>query len=124
MANFFDGYQDLGGGGKFISSAEKQVLIENGVPFQITGVVDDPLNEYGPRFVTFCLIPDPETGETEERKVGFPTGSGVGGRDSMLAQMKEYLEGEDPEPIYVKLDKPGKAILIVPAESPVKAKAK
>lgn len=118
---FFDNYQDLGGGGTFLKSADKQVLIENGIPFQITGVAEDPLNEYGPRFVAFCVIPNPETGEEEEKKIGFPTGSGVAGRDSMLAQMKAYLESEEEaEPIFVKLDKPGKAILILPAEAPVK----
>lgn len=122
MSGFFDSYQDLGGGGTFLKSAEKQVLIENGIGFQILSIVEDPLNEYGPRFVAFCEIPNPENGEIEEKKVGFPTGSGVGGRDAMLAQMKEYLAGKDAEPVWVKLDKPGKAILIVPAEAPAKGK--
>lgn len=112
---FFDNYQDIGGGGTFLKAPEKQFLIENGVPFTITSVVEDPLNEYGPRYVAFCLIPNAETGEDEEKKIGFPTGSGVSGRDNMLAQMAEYLKQDDAEPVKVKLDKPGKAILIVPA---------
>lgn len=115
---FFDQYKGKEGGGSFLSSPSKQFLIENGVPFQITGVAEDPENEFGPRYVAFCLIPDEVDGELQERKVGFPTGTGVSGRDDMLAQMKVYLEDEDGEPIWVKLEKPGKAILIVPAEDP------
>lgn len=121
---FFDNYQDLGGGGSWLKSAEKQVLIENGISFEITKVVRDDENEFGPRWVAFCTIPDEDTGEDTECKIGFPINSGVDGRDTMLGQMSEYLNGDNPEPVIVKLDKPGKAILIVPADPPAKPKAK
>lgn len=114
-SSFFENYKDIGGGGKFLKSDEKQFLIENGVAFEITGVAHDPDNEFGPRYIAFCNIPNPETGEVEERKVGFPTGSGVDSRDAMLRAMKEYLEGDEASPVQVKLEKPGRAIIIASA---------
>lgn len=109
--SFFDNYTDLGGGGMYLKSDEKQFLIENGVAFDIVGITHDPDNSYGPRYVAFCKIPDPGTGEPEEKKIGFPTGSGVDSRDSMLKAMADYL-GDGGEPVSVKLTKPGRAILI------------
>lgn len=120
---FFDGYKDLGGGGVFANPLFKQELIETGKTFQIVGVTHDPENIYGERFVAFCIIPNDE-GEDEEVKIGFPVGSGVGGRDAMLKAMSEYLAGDDPEPIFVKLEKPNKAILITPSEAPAEGKGK
>lgn len=114
---FFDNYTDLGGGGRFLSQADKQVLIENGVPFKITAVQFDEHNEHGPRFIAFALVPDVETGEDEERKIGFPVGSGVQSRDSMLEAMKDYFTEEDSEPVTVKMEKPGRAIFLVNAEA-------
>lgn len=114
---FFDNYKDLGGGGRFLSAADKQVLIENGVPFKITGLQFDEHNEHGPRFIAFVLVPDVESGEEEERKIGFPVGSGVGSRDSMLEAMKEYFDGKDSEPVVVKMEKPGRAIFLINAEA-------
>lgn len=110
---FFDDYQDLGGGGKFLSKDEKDFLIENGIAFEITAVGYDPDNQYGPRYVAFCNVPHPEEeGEIEEKKISFPTETGVDSRDAMLKAMKDYLTGEDAEPVKVKLEKPGRAILI------------
>jgi len=111
---FFDTYQDLGGGGSFLKSEDKTFLIQNGIPFQIVKVIHDPENEYGPRFICHCLVPDPDTGEDEERKLGMPIGSGVTTRDDMLRKMKEYLD-DGGDPVAVKLEKPGKAILLVAA---------
>ena len=112
---FFDTYVDKGAGGRFLSAADKQVLIENGIPFKITGLTWDPDNEHGARFIAYCSIPDADTGEEESRKIGFPVGSGVDSRDDMLRAMKEYLDGEGSEPVSVKLEKPGRAIFLVAA---------
>lgn len=120
---FFDGYQDLGGGGQWADAPFKKTLIDNGITFQIVGVTHDPENVYGPRFVAFTIVPDFETGEDTEVKIGFPIGSGVGGRDAMLTAMKDYLEKDDAEPVYVKLEQPNKAILITPADAPAAVKA-
>jgi hypothetical protein len=112
--SFFDEYVDIGGG-SWVKGPEKQVLMDNGIPFQVTAVVDDDTNSYegqaSPRFVVVALIPDPETGSEEERKIGFPKGT-VESRDRMLSQMAEYLEREDADAVIVKLEKVGRSILL------------
>lgn len=97
-----------------MKSEEKQRLIENGVPFLITGLAMDEENQYGPRYVAFCKVPN-EEGGIEDRKISFPTGSGADSRDAMLRAMDEYLQ-KGGDPVKVCLDKPGRAILIRPAE--------
>lgn len=120
---FFDGYKDIGGGGKYITADQKQFLIENGVSFEITKLVMDPENQYGPRYVAFIVVPDEETGELVEAKLGFPVGSGADSRDAMLKAMEVYLDedDEDKDKVYVQLSKPGRAILLQPAEAPAPA---
>lgn len=112
-SKFFDSYKDIGTGGAFVSGTEKTFLIDNGVVFTINGVVEDPDNEYGPRFITFCTIPN-QDGEDEERKMGWQQGT-VPTRDAMLKAMKEYLDN-DGEPVVVKIRKNGRAVVIVNAE--------
>lgn len=115
MPGFFDNYKSTAEGGKYISGDEKQVLIDQGVVFEITGLTLDPENQYGPRYVAFVTIPSAEEGgEPLEGKIPFPTGSGVDSRDTMLAAMKEYFGEDDSEPVKVKLTKVGRAIHIVP----------
>lgn len=112
---FFDGYTSTAGGGKYISSDEKQVLIDNGVSFDITALVHEPENKYGPRYVAFVTVPNPEAGgEPLEAKIGFPTDSGVDSRDNMLRAMDSYFSEDGAEPVNVKLTKQGRAIQIVP----------
>lgn len=106
---FFDTFQDIGGGA-WISGAEKDTIIEQGIPFVITGVVDDDANKYGSRFVLNVNLPNPETGDVEERKIGFKKET-VESRDRMLLAMQKALaEGELIEP--TKLTKIGNAVLI------------
>lgn len=108
--SFFDEYKEIGG--NWVSADEKQVLMDNGIPFEIQDVVEDDHNQYGPRFVAHVLLPNPETGENEERVIGFPKGT-VESRDRMLSQMQEYLERDgDKEPVMVKLEKVGRSIII------------
>lgn len=115
MADFFDGYKSTAEGGKYLSADEKQVLIDQGVVFEITALTHDPENQYGPRWVAFAVIPSPEKdGEPLETKIPFPTGSGVDSRDNMLTAMNEYFGKEDANPVKVKLTKVGRAIHIVP----------
>ena len=125
--SFFDEFVDIGGsGGSWVGAAEKQALIENGIPFTITAIHDDDDNQYGPRFAVFALVPDPETGEEEERKFGFAkverdedgkvTG-GVVSRDRQLNAMK-HGSGSYPgldnggDPIMVKLTKVGRSQIL------------
>lgn len=116
---FFDTYKDLSGGGTFMKKDEKDFLIQNGVVIQITGLQEEGPDEFNKngRWVAFSQVPNPESGEPEERKISFPIGTNVPTRDSMLTAMKQYFNEEGSEPVSVKLTQPGRAILIVPAES-------
>lgn len=119
--SFFETYTDIGGGGDWISASEKQVLMDEGIPFEITAVADDDANQYGPRFAVFVRVPDPATGDETERKIGFAKAeydeagertAGVPSRDSMLTQLQQYLATDSPEPVLAKLEKVGRSILI------------
>lgn len=106
---FFDEYKEIGG--NFIKAEEKQVLIDNGIPFRVVEVVADDENKYGPRYVATVLLPDPENGAEAERAVAFPKGT-VESRDRMLGQMAAYLDRDDAEPVMVKLEKVGRSIVL------------
>lgn len=114
--SFWDNYRDVGGAssGKYISSDEKQVLIDNGVVFEITALQEDRENKYGPRYVAFVTIPASDDDDPLDAKISFPLDSGVDSRDTMLRNMEQYLEKDDSEPVKVKLTKVGRAIAIVP----------
>ncbi len=112
--SFFDTFQDIGGG-DWVSSDEKDIIIAEGIPFEITSVVDDDGNKYGPRFVLGLLLPNPETGDVEERKIGFAKAS-VESRDRMLIAMQAYFGSDESSPVEVKLEKVGNAVLIRKAE--------
>lgn len=114
---FFGSYKDVGQGGRFVGGPEKLELISQGVAFDIVDVAFDEHNEHGPRFIAFCKIPNLESGEVEDRKIGFPTGSGVNTRDNMLNEMKTWLDENEGESVKVKLEKPGRAIFIVSADA-------
>lgn len=118
--SFFDEYKDIGGG-EYVSSDEKNVLIENGIPFQMTDVVYQEESKFGERFVTRVLLPDPETGEEEERLMSFGAGT-VESRDRLLRALAEWLDEADNEPPYVKLAKVGRAVIIEKGEAPDKPK--
>lgn len=111
-SGFFSEYKEVGG--NFVKAEEKQVLMDNGIPFQIIDIVFDPENKYGARFIAKILLPDPETGADVERAIGFPHGT-VESRDRMLREMSAYLEREDAEPVMVKLEQVGRSIIIRPA---------
>jgi hypothetical protein len=118
---FFDEYVDEGGSGLYIAGEEKLAIAQSGVPFEITEVIDDDENVYNgkvsPRFVLVLELPDPETGEPRERRLGFPKKSGVESRDKMLAQMYAFIEGNpEHDPIMVTLSKVGRAFIIKQAE--------
>jgi hypothetical protein len=106
---FYDEYKEIGG--NWINSDEKNVMIEEGIPFEITAIQHDEANKYGPRFVATVVVPNPETGDEETRSLGFPKGT-VESRDRMIVAMEEYLGSDKPEPLIVKLDRVGNSILI------------
>lgn len=112
--SFFDEYKEVGG--KFVGAEEKEVLMSNGIPFQVVDVIDDDTNKYGPRFIANVLLPNPEDGTEEQRSIGFPKGT-VDSRDRMLSQMQEYLGRTDAQPVVVKLEKVGRSIIVRNAEA-------
>lgn len=107
---FWDEYKEVGG--NFVKAAEKQILMDEGVPFPITAVVEDQANKFGPRFVAQVVIPEGVEGvEAGERAISFPIGT-VESRDRMLNQMVGYLDRGDADDVTVKLEKAGQSILI------------
>ena len=107
---FKDNFKDIGGG-DYVSADEKQALADGGVEFSITSVVEDQQNKYGPRYVLKAIVPNPETGDEEERNISFSIGT-VESRDRMLAQMEEYLDGDDAEDVPVTLEKVGRSWIL------------
>lgn len=99
------------GGGAYMGAAEKKAVAEAGIPFVVKAVKE---GEYdgAPRYVLDIVVPNPETGDDEERLLAFPIGSGVESRDRMLAALKDYLEGADAEEVKAKLDKVGRSYII------------
>jgi hypothetical protein len=107
---FWDEYKEVGG--NFIKAAEKKILMDEGVPFPITAVVEDQANKYGPRYVAKVVIPEGVDGvDAGERALAFPIGT-VESRDRMLNQMTAYLDREDADDVVVKLEQVGQSIII------------
>jgi hypothetical protein len=107
---FWDEFTDVGGG-SYISADEKAALIENGVTFQILGVVEEKGGKYGDRYILKVSVANPLTGEDEDRNLGFGQGT-VPSRDRMLEALTGYLGSDDAEPVFVTLEKAGQAVLI------------
>ena len=103
----FEKYQS---GGNYVSGAEKKVLAENGIPFAITRVRETEKFD-SEHFELSVLLPNPESGEEEERTLSFPKGSGADSRDSMLAAMKTHIE-ETGEQVAAKVKKIGRAYFL------------
>ena len=115
--SFWDSYKDEGGG-KYLSAAETAALTDNGVALQIVKVADDEGNQYqgksAPRFVVTFLVPNPLTGELEERMKGFAKNPAGSSRDRLLTALIDYLPTAD-EDVLVTLEKIGQFVAIVKA---------
>ena len=118
--SFWDGYKDEGGG-KYLSAAEKSALIENAVPLQIVGVRHDDKNQFkgnaAPRFVVTFLVPNPLTGENEERMAGFAISDSGSSRDRLLEALVDYLASGDADPVMVVLELIGNFVSISKADA-------
>ena len=118
--SFWDGYKDEGGG-KYLSAAEKQALIDNAVALQIVNVRHDDKNQFkgnaAPRFVVTFLVPNPLTGENEERLAGFAISDNGSSRDRLLGALVDYLGSDEAEadPVMVKLELIGNFVSITKA---------
>lgn len=121
--SFFDDYKDIGGG-EYVGADEKAVIIDEGIPLTVVDVVYQEESQYGERYVIRVLLPDPDTGDEEERLMSFGCNS-VESRDRMLKAMAEYLETEGATPPVVKLERVGRAVIIVKGDDePEPAKPK
>ena len=116
---FFDGRPDTPTGMNFVSREEKKVLAEEGVPLTIISVgIGLGFEGRGKAYYFTTEI------EGETRAVGgFTIGSGVDSRDALFADLMEYLETEEgqADTVTVRLEKAGKAWLVVNADAPANA---
>jgi hypothetical protein len=108
----WDKYQSSGG--SYISAEEKKVLADNGIPFVVTAIKErekfDKLH-----FELSIRVPNPETGDEEERVLSFPIGSGAESRDAMLAGMRKYLDENEGAEVTAKVTKVGRAFFLAQA---------
>lgn len=93
-------------GGKFITAAEKAVIAENGIPFKVVSIAEKFKFE-NENYELTILLPNPETGDEEERILSFAIGTGAESRDAMLKAMKDYLDGGG-DALDAKLEKKGR----------------
>ena len=102
----FDGDKYRGSTGRFITKEEKNLLVQEGIPFQVVGIRQvfkfDKEN-----YELTILMPDPTTGEEEERVLTFPIGSGAESRDAQLAGLAAHFE-ENDEPWTAKMYQQGR----------------
>lgn len=111
-------------GSGYLTPAEKQALVDTGMPFTVTAA-RGPLEKgfEKPAVELDILVPDPETGEDEERCLSFAYGSGVESRDRMVLGFKAHFAGDEAEgvapgePIKAKLTKKGRSFVLEPAEA-------
>lgn len=122
---FWDTHEAGNGGGGYLSPDEKEELIANETPFDVTSVRHEAENKYGPRFVVTLVLPDPATGDNETRMVGFPQGSGVTSRDDLLtAMIDDHFGAGETDAIPCILTKGGNSFLLKPAPEAAPAKGR
>ena len=109
----FDWSKYESSGGNFITAAEKKVLAENGIPFAVTAIAEKEKFEKL-HYELSITVPNPETGEDEERTLSFPIGSGAESRDATLAGLKRHLD-EGGEEVKAKVTKIGRAYFLAQA---------
>jgi hypothetical protein len=112
-AGFWDEHE-VKGGSAYLDADEKKELISSQAEFSIVGVEYDEENQYegkpSPGYVVTILLPDPITGDEEERKLRFA--EGLKGRDEILGIMLDVLEAGEVESIPAQLYKKGRALVI------------
>lgn len=96
-------------GPRFIGTEEKNVLLEDGTPFEIHGVTFNAAGQFGDEYVITLKL------DGEMRKLSFGT-EAVESRDQTLADMQEYFTAGAPDgPITAKLGLAGRSQLVLPA---------
>ena len=103
MPKFFETFQDAGGG-NWVGKEEKDAMIADGTAFTVTRVARGA-SKYGERYVIDTEI------DGEMRSIGFPADT-VQSRDRLLDALIEYLKGENPEPVSLKMQRIGRSIIL------------
>jgi len=114
-SGFWDTYKDEGGG-KYLSAAEKNDLIDNGTVLQITAVRYDEKNQFqgnpAPRYVVTFVV------DGSERYAGFAISEdGDSSRDRLLGALVDYLDEDGAEDVFVQMEKVGQFVAIVKADA-------
>lgn len=112
-AGFWDTYKDEGGG-KYLTAAEKNTLIDNATPLEITAVRYDEKNQFqgnpAPRYVVTFVV------DGAERFAGFAISEdGDSSRDRLLAALVDYLDTPGAEKVEVVMEKVGNFVTLVKA---------
>lgn len=110
---FWDTYKDEGGG-KYLTAAEKNTLIDNGTVLTITGIRYDEKNQFqgnpAPRYVVTFDV------DGTERFAGFAISEdGDSSRDRLLAALVDYLDDPKAEKVEVVMEKIGNFVALVKA---------
>lgn len=116
---FYDTYEE--GTGAWLTAEEKKIIAENGVAFTISAIARVTTNWQGKEGEQYALqitLPDPATGDDEERQMGFTIGT-VESRDRMCSAMKQWLENplnDDEERPRTKLEMIGRSWILRAAD--------
>lgn len=110
---FFAQYEPPRGGG-FLSTAEKELLIDEQVAFPILSVSGPAENEYNGKVSMRYIVSTELDGET--KLLGFEIGS-VYTRDDLLAKTQKWLAENPDDPPTVVLVRKGSSQLLVDADS-------
>lgn len=111
---FWDTYKDEGGG-KYLTAAEKNTLIDNATVLEIVAVRYDEKNQFqgnpAPRYVVTFNV------DGVERYAGFAISEdGDSSRDRLLAALVDYLDSDGAEKVEVVMEKVGQFVAIVKAD--------
>lgn len=104
---FFDEYKDVSGG-SWVGSDEKAELIAGEAVLEVTDVIFDPTNKYGPRYVVKFKL------DEEDRSIGFGAGS-VESRDRMLEALTGFLAANEEETVSLRMEQKGRSVILVEA---------
>lgn len=100
---FWDNYES-DSGLSYIGAEEKAAIIKNGQALTVVRVFHGT-GQWGPKYTAVFDI------DGEERALSFTAGS-VESRDRLFDALIEYLEGDEEEPVQVKLVKNGRSVLV------------
>jgi hypothetical protein len=112
---FWETYKDEGGG-KYLTAAEKNALIESETVLEITAVRYDEKNQFqgnpAPRYVVTFVV------DGTERFAGFAISEdGDSSRDRLLGALVEYLDSGTAEKVEVVMSKIGQFVALVKADA-------